>query len=83
MRAQRQSADTRGSRLIRLFLSVAAETDKALDFLALQSEVPQSIVIERPEMIDRTARAEFSDKCPDRPPKMGAQKGGPDARAKE
>lgn len=72
-----------GSRLTGLFLSVATEADKALDLLALQPEVSQSIVIERPEMIDRTPRAEFGDECPDRPPKMGAQKGSPDARAKE
>src|SRR5688572_7013020 len=76
--------DDIGSRLIRLFRSVAAEADKAFDLLALQPEVPQSIVIERPEMIDRTPCAELGDRCPDRPPKISAQKGSPDARtAKE
>jgi hypothetical protein len=68
--------------MIRLFLSVAAKADKALDLFALQSEIPQSIVIERPEMIDRTPRAEFGHECPDRAPKMVAQKGSPEAHGK-
>jgi hypothetical protein len=69
--------------LIWLLLSVAAEADKSLDLLALQSQVPQSIVIERPEMIDRTPCAELDCKCPDRPAEMSEQKGKPNARTVE
>jgi hypothetical protein len=74
--------DGTSGQLIRLFLSVAPEADKALDLLALQPEVPQSIVIERPEMIDRTPRSEFGDNRANWSPKMGAQKGSPEAHGK-
>ena len=67
-----------------LRVSVAAEADKALDLLALQSQVPQSLVIERSEMIDCTSRAELDCKRPNGPSEMSTQKGTPNARtAKE
>jgi hypothetical protein len=49
---------------------IRVDADESLNAVALQSQAPQSIVVERPEMVDRATRAELGGKRTGGPAKM-------------